>query len=53
MLEFLNNIILLPWNIFKVIWIYMFSIFVWYGIVEICRHYRPWEYIIERWKIKR
>ena len=32
MLEFLNNIILLPWNIFKVIWIYMFSIFV--GDVE-------------------
>lgn len=53
MIEFINNVLTFPWWVVSTFFIYGFGLVVYWGIFEILRHYRPWEYLIEWWRIKK
>jgi len=52
MIEFISNILTFPWWVVSKIWIFGFGVLTYYAIFEMLRYYKPWEKIIEWWKIK-
>ena len=53
MLEFIQNVLTFPFWVVSTFFVYGFGILVYYAIFEVCRHYRPWETIIDWWRVKR
>ena len=53
MLEFIDNFLTFPFWVVSELFIYGFGILCWAGLFEILRHYKPWEHLLEWWRIKK
>jgi len=53
MIEFIDGFLSFPFWVVKETFIYGFGILVYVLIFETLRHYKPWERVIEWWRVKR
>ncbi len=53
MIEFIDNFLTFPFWVVSELFIYGFGIIAYVLIFEILRHYKPWERVIEWWKVRK
>jgi hypothetical protein len=53
MIDFIKDFLTFPWYLFSTFFVYGFGLVVYFAIFELCRHYRPWETVMDFYKDKK